>query len=63
MLRLEAGLEKLDDHYDSRVNYLWDEYELTYSIAQQFKNEEYTKCIPIEKKREQLKNEIRLWEM
>jgi len=37
--RLNAKKEKLDDLKENQINYMWDEYELTYSVALGLKNE------------------------
>jgi len=33
IFRISAAKEKLDEKYDLQVNYMWDEYEITYSQA------------------------------
>jgi len=59
VLRLEANKEKFDENYEARVNYLWEEYELTYSSAAKFKDEEFTNIPSMKKVIDGLRSEIR----
>ena len=59
LLRLETGKEKLDENYEARVNYLWEEYELTYSSAIKYKDEKYDNISSMKKVIDSLRSEIR----
>ncbi|MDD6309253.1 MAG: chromosome segregation protein SMC [Clostridia bacterium] len=37
--RLEAKMEKVQEHLDSTINHLWDAYELTYSAAEAYRED------------------------
>lgn len=39
LYRISTQKEKLDDQYDKLVNYMWDEYEITFSQAMEHKEE------------------------
>ena len=36
VFRLQNQKEKLDERLENQVNYMWNEYELTYSTAERF---------------------------
>lgn len=38
--RLTTAIEKIEDQLTGYVNYMWDEYEITYSLAQTMRSEE-----------------------
>ena len=57
--RLSSQKEKLEEANEKQVNYMWDEYELTYSVALTMKNEELTNLASIKKNISSLKGEIR----
>lgn len=57
--RLTSQKEKLDDANEKQVNYMWDEYEITYSVALTMKNEELNNLSAIKKNISSLKSEIR----
>ena len=57
--RLNSQKEKLDEAYDSHVDYMWNEYEITFSIAAEMRNKELTDLIEIKKQISQLKTGIR----
>ena len=40
LMRLEAAREKLQQHMDERMEYIWNEYELTLSGAEEFRDDE-----------------------
>ena len=41
-MRLHNQQEKLEEENDSIVDYMWNEYELTYSYAAELRSEELT---------------------
>ena len=57
--RLSSQKEKLEDANEKQVNYMWDEYEITYSVALTMKNEELNNLAAIKKNISALKGEIR----
>ena len=57
--RLSSQKEKLEDANEKQVNYMWDEYEITYSVALTMKNEELNNLAAIKKNISSLKSEIR----
>ena len=57
--RLSSQKEKLEDANEKQVNYMWDEYEITYSVALTMKNEELNNLSAIKKNIATLKGEIR----
>ena len=59
LYRLQSQREKLEEKQESQINYMWSEYELTYSTALPLKNPEFTELSELKKGIEQLKNSIR----
>lgn len=57
--RLTGQREKLMEQLDTQVNYMWQEYELTYSIALAKKNEEYDDITQMKKMIQNLKQKIK----
>ena len=57
--RLNGQLEKLEEQKDSQVNYMWEEYGLTYSSAQELRNEELSGAVSLKKMISALKSEIK----
>ena len=57
--RLTSQKEKLEEANEKQVNYMWDEYEITYSVALTMKNEEMNNLGAIKKSISALKSEIR----
>lgn len=57
--RLTSQQEKLNDANDSLVDYMWNEYELTYSYALELKDETLDNLNEIKKRIHSLKNSIR----
>ena len=57
--RLNAQREKLEEARTSRINYMWEEYELTPSMALEMKNEEYENLAQLKKEISSLKSEIK----
>lgn len=39
--RLHAQLDKINEQFESLNNYMWEEYELTYNLALELRNEKY----------------------
>ena len=59
LFRLQSQKEKLDEWMESHVNYMWNEYELTYSTAEDLRNEEWTSLTEIKRMIQSLKEDIR----
>ena len=57
--RLNATKEKLEESLDVLTDYMWDEYELTYSYASEYKNEEFSSLPALKKEINSLKSSIR----
>ncbi|MCD7955092.1 MAG: chromosome segregation protein SMC [Lachnospiraceae bacterium] len=57
--RLNAQLEKITEQKDAQINYMWEEYQLTLSSAQELKDPSYTAVTPLKKKISETKAEIR----
>ncbi len=57
--RLSARQEKLAEIRDSRINDIWEQYELTPGSAKELKREEYQEMNPLRKAVADLKNEVR----
>lgn len=59
LFRLQSQKEKLDERMEGHVNYMWSEYELTFSTAEALKNPEWTSLPEIRKMIAALKEDIR----
>ena len=59
LFRLQSQKEKLEEKQEVQVNYMWNEYELTFTTAQPLKNPELTVLSDIKKRIDELKNDIR----
>ena len=59
LFRLQSQQEKLEEKLENQVNYMWSEYELTYSTAQALKNEEMNSIPDMRKQTEKLKSAIK----
>ena len=57
--RLNAQKEKLDETYESQIDYMWNEYEITFSLAAKLRDENLTDLHEIKKMINQLKNSIK----
>ncbi len=57
--RLNSQREKLEEAKDAQINYMWEEYELTYSAAMPLRKEEYGNLPNLKKEIANLKGEIR----
>ncbi|MDO5416013.1 MAG: chromosome segregation protein SMC [Lachnospiraceae bacterium] len=59
MFRLQNQKEKLDEKLEHQVNYMWSEYELTYSSAEKFRNPELNSLPEMKKQIDSLKAQIK----
>lgn len=59
IIRLTNQKEKLEETNEKQVNYMWDEYEMTYSEALALKNDEYDNLSALKKNSTALKSEIK----
>ncbi len=59
LFRLQSQKEKLDEKLESLVNYMWNEYEMTFTTAEPLRDPGLTVVSEIRKEIEGLKNEIR----
>ena len=57
--RLNSQREKLEEQQDNQINYMWNEYEITYNIALELKNDEYNNLPELKKNIAELKTKIR----
>ncbi|MCC8047006.1 MAG: chromosome segregation protein SMC [Clostridiales bacterium] len=57
--RLNSQLEKMTEQKDTQINYMWEEYQLTLSSAQELADPSYTAVAPLKKKISETKSEIR----
>ncbi|MCD7716873.1 MAG: chromosome segregation protein SMC [Lachnospiraceae bacterium] len=57
--RLNAQAEKITEQKDARINYMWEEYALTWTSAQELKDESCTAVTPLKKQIAELKSEIK----
>ena len=58
--RLNSQKEAFEQASEKQINYMWEEYELTYNMALKIKDENLTDLTFIKKQIQALKNEIRL---
>ncbi len=56
---LKLNIEKLEEEKDKASNYMWEEYELTYSSAEQLKTEDYEDPVALKKEMNAVKQKIR----
>lgn len=59
IFRLNSQKEKLEEQQDSQINYMWNEYELTYNMALELKDENYDNLSELKKNVSELKSKIR----
>lgn len=59
LFRLQSQREKLEEKLEHHVNYMWNEYELTYTTAEPLRNPELTALPEIRRRIDELKNSIR----
>ncbi len=57
--RLQSQKEKLDEKLEHHVEYMWSEYELTFSTAEALKNQEMTSIPDMKKQTDRLKTAIK----
>lgn len=57
--RLNAQLDKLNEQREQQVNYMWEEYALTYGAAKEMQEEEFTNAASLKKTILGLKGEIK----
>ena len=57
--RLKSQIEKLEEHRESQISYMWNEYEITPNNALQYKKEELNDLKAMKKEITQVKDEIR----
>ena len=59
IFRLESRKESYEEVADKQINYMWEEYELTYSHALELRNENLTDLAMMKKEIQTLKSEIK----
>lgn len=59
MFRIQAQEEKLEERLESYTAYMWTEYEMTFSTAQELREDEYQSLPQVKKQIEELKNRIK----
>ena len=57
--RLTSQKERLEESAEAQINYMWDEYEITFSAAMEMRNEELTELPSIKREILSLKDQIR----
>ena len=57
--RLKSQIEKLEEHRESQISYMWNEYEITPNNALQYKKEELNDLKAMKREIAQVKDEIR----
>lgn len=57
--RLNSQKEKLEESNDSQINYMWDEYEMTYSNAIEYKSEKLNNLSELQRLVPEWKGKIR----
>lgn len=59
VFRLNSQIEKLDDANDAQYEYMWNEYEITMSVAKELRDDELTDLAEIKRMVASLKNAIK----
>ena len=59
IFRLESRRENYEEAADKQINYMWEEYELTYGHALELRNENLTDLAVMKKRIQALKSEIK----
>ena len=59
LFRLNSRREGFEEASEKQINYMWDEYELTYNMALEIRDESLTDLAFMKKEIQRLKNEIR----
>lgn len=57
--RLNSKKETFEETLEKQINYMWEEYEITYSKARELRNETFTDLSEIKRQIQLLKSEIR----
>ena len=57
--RLQSQKEKMEEQLENQTRYMWEEYELTYTEACEFRNEAYDNAVLNRRAVYELKNKIR----
>ena len=57
--RLRALLEKMEEAREARINYLWEEYEITPNSAKEYRREDWTNVRQMKQELAKVKEEIR----
>ena len=57
--RLLAGKERLEEDQEKQINYMWAEYEITFSKAAEYRNEEFKDAGAVKKNIFSLKDQIK----
>ncbi len=57
--RLSAQVEKITEQKDARINYMWEEYALTWTSAQELRDDSFNAVTPLKKQISELKSEIK----
>ena len=59
LFRLGSQAEKLEEKLEQAASYMWSEYELTFTTAQEFLQPEYSSLSELKKRIEELKSSIK----
>ena len=59
IFRLTSQKENCEESSEKQINYMWEEYELTYNRALELRDESMTELSAMKKKVQELKNEIK----
>lgn len=57
--KINASIEKLSEHSESLNNYMWEEYELTYNSASDFKDESFSDISSLKREISAVKGKIK----
>ncbi|MGN0436087.1 MAG: chromosome segregation protein SMC, partial [Wujia sp.] len=57
--KLNASIEKLSEQSENLNNYMWEEYELTYNLASDFKDENFTDISSLKREITAIKSKIK----
>ncbi|MCC8136857.1 MAG: chromosome segregation protein SMC [Clostridiales bacterium] len=57
--RLNAQAEKITEQKDARISYMWEEYALTWTSAQELRDDSCSAVTPLKKQISELKSEIK----
>ena len=59
VFRLESQKENYEASSEKQINYMWEEYEITYIRAKELRDSNLTDLVKMKKRSQELKNEIR----